>query len=334
MSCFHPLLGEVVGINPTTGNKSIRIHKFGEIVDGETIRIPCGRCSGCRIDMSRSWADRMMLEYQRTKKALFVTLTYRDSCLTFTEFEPVVVHGFMPVSPTHRYNSDFTVCQGFAPTVVKRDFQLFMKRLRSKFEDREIRFYCSFEYGDKRQRPHCHAIIFGLDLKDFNDLVFRGSNELGDKYWSSEYFENIWKLGFCCLCDVSWKTMAYTARYVQKKLNGEAAVSYGKREPPCALMSRNPGIGAYYLQDNPDLFRYNKIFLPDKDMFIPKYYLKKLALTDPNEYDNIMHERREYAENQAYLELKNTNLYEDEYLKRKEFVFENSLKHLRRNTVQ
>lgn len=338
MSCSHPLIGEVLGVNPKTGKDIIVIHKNGELVEGKKVRIPCGHCTGCRIDKSRAWADRMLLEYQRTKKAIFATLTYRDSCLTFSEFEPIFVHEFMPVSATHRYADDFTVYQGKEPTIVKRDFQLFMKRLRSHFEDREIRFYASFEYGDLRKRPHVHAIIFGLDLKDFKDLVFRGKNELGDKYWSSDYFEGIWKLGFCCLCDVSWKTMAYTARYVQKKLTGEASSSYGDREPPTSLMSRNPGIGSYYLQEHPDLFKYSKIFVPDGEMQIPKYFLKKLndensPLYNPDLYDNIMLNRREFADSKSILELQNTDLYEDEYLKRKEFILDNSLKRLLRNKV-
>lgn len=331
MSCSRPLIGEVIGINPSTGMRSIKVHPFGDKVDGEVVRIPCGHCTGCRLDISRSWADRMMLEYHEQKKAIFATLTYRDSCLTFTEFEPVIVEQFMPVSATHRYSDDFMVYQGFAPTIVKRDFQLFMKRLRKYFTDRKLRFYCSFEYGDLRKRPHCHAIIYGIDLKDFEDLVWRGKNELGDDYWSSDIFEKIWKNGFCCLCDVSWKTMAYCARYVQKKLNGEASVSYGDREPPCALMSRNPGIGSSYLDNHPDLFDYSKLFVADVSMQVPKYFLKKLSLTDSAKYDSIMSERREFAENRSFLELKNTDLYEDEYLKRKEFVLENSAKRLKRN---
>ena len=332
MSCYAPLFGKIQGVNPDTGKNIIKIIPTCEVkVDGEYIRIPCGHCKGCRIDKSRSWADRMMLEYQDTKKAVFVTLTYRDSCLHFSEFDQVFVDGFMPVSPTHRYADDFTVYQGKEPTIDKRDFQLFMKRLRKYFSDRKLRFYCSFEYGDKYKRPHAHAIIYGIDLNDFDDLVYRGKNELGDKYWSSITFERIWKNGFCCICDVSWKTMAYTARYVQKKLDGELSVVYGNRTPPCALMSRNEGIGSKYLKEHPDCFDYGKIFVPGVEMQIPKYFLRKLELTDKNRYDSIVEDRRKFSEDKMFLELKNTELYEDEYLKRKEFVFGNRLKALKRS---
>lgn len=334
MSCSSPLLGKVEGVNPDTGNKIIRVLPFGTIVEGETVRIPCGHCTGCRIDKSRAWADRMMLEYQNQKKAIFATLTYRDSKLTFTEFEQVFPSGFLPCSPTHRYDDFGNIYQGTQPTIVKRDFQLFMKRLRKAFPDKKIRYYTSFEYGDKYKRPHVHSIIFGLSLEDFSDLVERGKNELGDQYWSSDRFARIWNNGFCCLTDVSWKTMAYTARYVQKKLNGELSAVYGDREPPCAVMSRNPGIASFYYDDHEDICQFAKTFVDGAEVSIPKYFLNKLSLTNKEEYDRIVTERRRFSEDKAFLELKNTSLYEDEYLKRKDFVLKNSLKRLPRNKVQ
>lgn len=81
MSCFHPQNAVVLGIDPQTGKKALKF--FGDDVTGsirfpskEIIQLPCGQCIGCRIDRSRQWANRCMLELQYHDSAYFVTLTY------------------------------------------------------------------------------------------------------------------------------------------------------------------------------------------------------------------------------------------------------------------
>ena len=46
--------------------------------------------------------------------------------------------------------------------VSKRDVQLFMKRLRKKYEDYKMRYFVTSEYGAKNGRPHYHMILFGF----------------------------------------------------------------------------------------------------------------------------------------------------------------------------
>ena len=81
MSCYNPWLG-VPDYEYLTeeGKRSYKITsrydpQLKQMYPG-SIAIPCGHCIGCRLDYSRSWADRMMLELDHTKKAVFVTLTY------------------------------------------------------------------------------------------------------------------------------------------------------------------------------------------------------------------------------------------------------------------
>lgn len=92
----------------------------------------CGQCTHCRINRSRLWVGRMLLESMEHPYSAFVTLTYNDEHLP---------------NPPH---------------LSKKAVQLFLKRLRSMAAGRNFRYYAVGEYGDKSWRPHYHLIIFGL----------------------------------------------------------------------------------------------------------------------------------------------------------------------------
>ena len=84
MPCYHPLIGIPTGETTVNGKKKLFIRDLRNSGDAElelkknkdAVLIPCGRCFGCRLDYSRQWADRMMLELETEKKAVFLTLTY------------------------------------------------------------------------------------------------------------------------------------------------------------------------------------------------------------------------------------------------------------------
>lgn len=307
MSCYHPLIGVDTGQLTESGKPKYWIRKSEdsanfklELDSNKHILIPCGHCIGCRLDYSRSWADRMMLELEESKKAIFVTLTYDNEHAHWSQFDQF---GF-PVYAT----------------LDKRDCQLFMKRLRKRFYDKTIRFFLAGEYGPSTLRPHYHAIIFGLGLDDFPDLELHGRNELGQNYYISFDFSCVWSNGFVLLSDVTWRTCAYVARYVTKKLNGPASIEYAERNviPEFSLMSRKPGIGREYLNKHPDCLDFNEIYLSAPEgalkIRLPKYYLKQLQLTDVERYDKIMSERKSAAEDSMILKLQKTGLSYLDYL--------------------
>lgn len=307
MPCYHPNIGIWNGEYTENGKKKIRIiglDKNDTIDDLKrvgAILIPCGHCIGCRLDYSRRWADRMMLELETTKKAVFVTLTYSNENAHWTQFD-------------NDYNPMFA-------TLDKRDCQLFMKRLRKAFPDVKIRFFLAGEYGDKTLRPHYHAIIYGIGLDDFTDLRLFGKNDMQQNYYVSEKLEkNIWKNGHVLLADVSWNTCAYVGRYVTKKLSGDKEITYAERNvsKEFSLMSRKPGIGAEYLQQHPDCLDFGSINLSTPDgglkISIPKYYLDKLELKDKEKYDKLKDERRRFANDKMLLKLSKTDLGLAEYL--------------------
>lgn len=231
MSCFDPRLircsvsptGELVYRMSGKANFSDP-HDFGSISDlsGEgssyMFAVPCGKCVGCQIDYSHEWADRMCVELQDNPSAVFLTLTYNNLHL------PLSDHGY--------------------PTLSKDDLQLFWKRLRKAFPERRIRYFVAGEYGPKTYRPHYHAIVYGLGLSDFHDLLQHGYNELRQPYFTSAKLESLWGNGFILFSDVNYKTCAYVARYVMKKHSKSSDFIKSRGIlPEFNLSSRRPGIG-------------------------------------------------------------------------------------------
>lgn len=254
-----------------------RIHDFDPVKDK---LIPCGHCIACRINYSSDWANRMLLESQYYgDDNWFVTLTYDNEHL------PPDLNGVFD-SPFH--------------TLVKDEVSSFMKRLR-RYSGQKIRFYACGEYGSERARPHYHIIIFGLHL-DASDLKFWKFNHQGDALYTSQLIERAWSLngvpfGLHCVAQVNWETCAYTARYVTKKLNGDAAAVYDDAAiiPEFSVMSRKPGIGRLYYDDHvEEIFENREIIVSTskggKTFKPPKYYDRLYDIDYPEQ--SLAHKKR------------------------------------------
>lgn len=339
MSCYHPKIMYATGmINVETGKHVFGFKKkccsedFVHAKDNGWIIVPCGKCIGCRLDYSRRWADRMMLELQTSKKALFVTLTYDEDH----------VHGA----------ADEDTGEFLGLTLSKRDCQLFMKMVRKKFPDVKVRFYASGEYGENTHRPHLHLIIFGIGIQDFPDKVLRGKNELGQLYYQVKEIDDCWHefdgkrdlglRGFTCCSDVSYNTMAYVSRYVMKKVKQDQLDAHEIGVlPEFSLMSRRPGIGLPYLLEHPDCLELTKISLGTKDgsksVYIPQYYINQLnrdsennPLYNPDFYVKIKEQRVELANDKMMDKLSRTSLSFLEQMEVEERQRISSLKALKR----
>lgn len=327
MSCYHPLIGIPTGELTENGKKKLFIRQSKDSADFElelkknegAVLLPCGKCIGCRLDYSRSWADRMMLELETEKKGVFLTLTYDNEHITWI-------------------NDNIT--GDLVGTLNKRDCQLFMKRLRKEFDGIRIRFFLAGEYGPSTLRPHYHCILFGICLADIGDCTPFGQNELGQKYYISQRIAGIWNNGNVLLSDVSWKTCAYVARYVVKKINGSLAdIVYGTsgKEKEFSLMSRKPGIGRMYLDEHPGCLDLQNINISTPEgglkISIPKYYIKQLELTDPEKFAKLKEDRKRFASDHMMIELGKTTLSMVDYLEVKEMNKVAQLSALKRNKV-
>jgi hypothetical protein len=205
----------------------------------ETIIVPCGKCIGCRISKTREWATRITHELPYWEDAVFLTLTYDDEHL--------------PIN----YG------------LIKEDLQLFFKRLRKYMHPKKIKYFACGEYGDEWNRPHYHAIVFGLSS---NSDVFYAPVK-GSKNWIMP----LWGKGFVVVGNVTYNSARYVAGYVQKKLDGTYAEKYNGRLPPFQLQSQ--GLGLQWAKDNLDkLEEYKHITVNGVPCKIPRYYVKKLDL--------------------------------------------------------
>lgn len=263
MACYHP----IPALNKAPpGQKMDLVFNYKVSDFGQRIDIPCGQCVGCRLDYSRQWANRCMLELSYHNDACFVTLTYDDQHLPKT------------------FSVDHDTGEILSPvaSLCRRDTQLFLKRLRFEFSNSRIRFFGSGEYGTHTLRPHYHLILFGIDFHD--KTVYSKGDKGSGFYYNSEVLDRIWQKGQCLIADVTWESCAYVARYALKKqkLGDTDVFKLANIEPEFSMCSRKPGIGRQYYDDHPDLWRFQYINLPGgKRVPPPRYYKRLLANDDP-----------------------------------------------------
>ena len=268
------------------------------------LQIPCGQCVGCRLEYSRQWANRCLLELQYHDSAYFATFTYDDYHVPRTAYGDPETGEAIP-----------------ALTLDKRDFQLLMKRIRKRFPDDKIRFFMSGEYGSKTFRPHYHAILFGLHLTDLT--VYKTVKEAGQfyTYYNSPSLQACWPKGYVVVGQVTWESCAYTARYVMKKLKGKEAQFYSDHNivPEFTLMSRKPGIARQYYDEHPELYsqpnakivvstpKGGKTFRP------PRYFDRLFDDENPELSAEYRKFRQEMAAHAESARLSRTSLSAQEY---------------------
>jgi len=138
--------------------------------------IGCGQCIHCKINKSRIWMHRILLERMCHNSSVFVTLTYND--------ENLPIDG----------------------QVDKRVLQLFIKRLRRRYDPLKLRYFGVGEYGAKTFRPHYHIILFNFDIMQ---------QELIKDSWKNEDGED---MGFISVYILSKYLARYITGYIIKGL--------------------------------------------------------------------------------------------------------------------
>jgi len=276
MPCFHPLRGyRARAINPETGKRPI-VFNISEGIADMPVDFACGQCVGCRLERSRQWAVRCVHEASLHENNCFITLTFNDDALA-------------------KRANPFTVDV--------RDFQLFMKRFRKKYGEGIRYFHCG-EYGEKTQRPHYHACIFGFDFPD--KKLWKVSN--GHRLYTSEKLNALWEhKGYCVIGDVTWQSAAYVARYIMKKITGDKAEQHYQlideltgeiyeRNPEYTTMSRRPGIAkGWFDKFGDELYVTDSVVINGHELRVPKFYDSHYELSNPLDYRKIKAQRRAHA---------------------------------------
>lgn len=282
MSCFHPVSAWFSNeLNPS-GKRSL-VFNIKERYKGDDprydkeIKIPCGHCIGCKADKQKEWAVRILSEKITNENSYFVTLTYNEK--------------FRPIS------------QSGQPTLDKKRFTDFMKRLRKKFGKCRIRYFQCGEYGEKNNNPHHHMVLFGPLLHDNVEISFDEKTDY--KLYINPRIMETWSdpvtkesYGFHTVGELTPESALYVAKYATKKVYGELREKiYGDRIPEYATMSNRPGLGHEFVRKY-----YNDIYRQDrfvvKDGFIvrpPKFFDDWYKKNFGENFEEIQLERRNYA---------------------------------------
>ena len=314
MPCFHPI--KAYSSRTETTKRGKKVVKFNvppsERSDYDLIEFPCRQCIGCRLDYSKQWRTRLMLERKSYQFNYFITLTYDDLHVPVNQ----IIN-----TDTGEYSERLTLR--------KKDFQDFMKRLRIRFQrehlSSRIRFFACGEYGAHTLRPHYHAILFNCPIPDLKFL----KSDNGNAYYTSDLISEIWlNQGNIIIGDVTWQSAAYVARYIISKQLGKGKELYNQSgmAEPFLLMSRNPGIGYEYFEKNKyKIYEHDYVNMLVRNRKVinlkpPKYFDEYFEKYDPFKMEEIKADRLRNAQVSRKLVQRHTSLSRDEYNELKEFI--------------
>lgn len=269
MGCDFPLKA---WRTPPGSDQALTFNPLRALNSTNPMNIPCGRCTGCKLERSRQWAVRIMHEAQLHSENCFITLTFANEHL--------------PVD----YSVD------------PRHMQLFFKRLRKALFPKTVRFFLCGEYGELENRPHYHIILFNHSFT--SDRLLYRTTQHEHKLYTSPSLSKVWPYGLATLGEVTFNSAVYTARYAMKKISGPKADAHYLREHPLhhfivrtrpefLLMSRKPGIGAnWFNKFKSDVYPSDEVIVNGHKSRPPRFYDNQLT---EDEQDEIKRRRRAAA---------------------------------------
>lgn len=282
MPCNYPVSAwKSATVNPS-GRRSLVFKKDRSLQGSPEYKVPCQMCTGCRMERARQWAMRCMHEKRLHSESAFLTLTYRPENL------PCLANG--------------------RATLVKRDLQLFLKRLRYERQS-GLRFFACGEYGETTQRPHYHVLMLNTS---FPDMKYWKQSPGGKNLYVSAELDGVWTHGDCSIGEVEFESCCYVAGYIMKKQiakteenKARIEAHYAGREVEFCTMSLKPGIGAgYYEKYRNEVCKHDTVVIRGVECSVPKYYDSLRDRHDPKGLEQAKRLRRERARKKA---LENTN---------------------------
>lgn len=331
MTCYHPLIRaehrwkkEIAKdghfypkANIFSPNNYNKIENLQDNEEYTYTLIPCGKCIGCRLEYSRQWANRGYLEAKKWENNYFVTLTYNEENLPKLE-EITTSEGIT-----------YTDQGEWKGTLVPKHLTAFIKKIRQemkrKYNQDNIRFMACGEYGEEGERPHYHIIFFNLNLP-LGDLHGAKISWNKDIYYQSKIIEKCWGKGHHVITEANWNTIAYTARYVTKKINGEIKEDYYAekgQEPEFFRVSRRPGIAKNYYDENKEkILKYNEIIVNNSNGTIatapPNYYKRLFKEEFEKEFKELQEKNKKIAIDNGHIKDTQTSLERKEQLELEE----------------
>lgn len=287
--CINPITAVVTHIE--NGKEQLKFLpsipvKGSQYYFNQQYQFGCGKCLYCMGTRNVEKSNRLIHESKLHKENCFITLTYNNQNLPAGN------------------------------TLNKRDYQLFIKRLRKKVAPRKIRYFICGEYGEQFGRAHYHLILFGYVPKDLV-VIYQDNKET---LYHSKEIEKIWNKGYIHIgIDIRKETVKYVANYMGKlsDYNIETQIA------PFTQASTNPGIGGNYIATiikengknvithfDKSIYETDSIYIEGKQHKIPKYY-DKLAEKYGIDLEQIKTKRKEkYSKQQLEITLGEKKQYE------------------------
>lgn len=360
MSCTKPLVrlstGQIIGVktyltrngqyyqNLANSKEELWNEKrlLKMIREEEASLLPCGHCAGCKLAASAAWANRMEMELPYHQNAWFLTLTYDNENAPYRMTWDDLTGEVLTENLSLRYE----------------DMQLFWKRLRDhiRYHKKSIgnlMYFQAGEYGGKTHRPHYHAIVYDLPIKQEDLKVYKKKN--GAVYYNCAWIDKLWGLGFVVIAPAEWKAMAYTARYTTKKVYGKEGKEFyeglGIIPEKCDM---SKGIGKRYYEEHAEkIYADDKIQLKNGKICKPPRYFDKMFDRDhlplnekecgeleeviekaeSDELKAIKRERRRLANDALFSQLKQSSISLQEYYTLKELKNQEKMKKLIRTEI-
>ena len=188
----------------------------------------------------------------------------------------------------------------------------YMKRLRSRLarkarregkHPQRLRYYHCGEYGDRTNRPHYHALLFGYA---YPDQELYKTTPSGHRLFTSYQADKDWTHGHVIIGEVSFDSAAYVARYIMKKKTGVLADKYYERvlddsglvvrvEPEYTTQSN--GLGKeWWRKFHRDVYPRDYVTIEGRKIKPPRYYDELLKEHDPEMYEEVIAKRKQLAE--------------------------------------
>lgn len=279
----------------------------------DLLMISCGQCMQCRLQRVKQRAVMSICESLEHEDNSFITLTFGHK-ETFTYYhkekkmsrylsskrahfhewslDVETFQKFMKRLRTWYYQyqlSNYLLSIGRTDLVFKEDgsprehirISLIERPFLLKdFKPKRIRCMHCGEYGEKKGRPHHHAILFGFQFPDL-EYCDTGSRP-EDKYYTSKILKKLWPFGIHRIGKCTYNSCAYVSRYVTKKINGNNQDAYyNGRKPEYITYSTKPVLGAsYFLKNYKEIVNTQELVV-----FSDKKYRCRM----PKSYDNLLY---------------------------------------------
>ena len=230
--------------------------------------VPCGKCYNCIVNKRSQWAFRLYQESLSSQSNYFITLTYDDNNLHWTDNYATL-----------------------DPQFIQKWLKNLVQYCR-KYFNCVVKYYLCGEYGWQSGRPHYHLHLFNLPTSvDIYDFI-----------------SSRWKLGNFFIGSTNCASGMYVTKHnLVKLLPDQLNPNYEVEQIVPPFMRCSKGIGLNYLDslftnyDNvivgnvPNSVPFENKSIPTpryyKDFFKDRYSMKYIAFTQMKRFED---EQRQY----------------------------------------